>query len=133
MFLPLLKRQPDAAIMATSSNLAFVPRADFPTYCASKAFVHSWLQSLRHQLRNVPVEVLELAPPYVQTELTGDSQASDPRAMPLAAYVAEVMQLLESQDHPRGEVLVERDRARRWAERDGRYDAAFAAMNPAAA
>jgi short-subunit dehydrogenase involved in D-alanine esterification of teichoic acids len=92
--LPLLKRQPDAAIMATSSNLAFVPRADFPTYCASKAFVHSWLQSLRHQLRNVPVEVLELAPPYVQTELTGDSQASDPRAMPLAAYVAEVMQLL---------------------------------------
>ncbi|SDZ71727.1 uncharacterized oxidoreductase [Variovorax sp. YR266] len=131
--LPLLKRQPDAAIMVTSSNLAFVPRADFPTYCASKAFVHSWLQSLRHQLRNVPVEVLELAPPYVQTELTGDSQASDPRAMPLAAYVAEVMQLLESQDHPRGEVLVERDRARRWAERDGRYDATFAAMNPTAA
>lgn len=131
--LPLLKRQPDAAIMATSSNLAFVPRADFPTYCASKAFVHSWLQSLRHQLRNVPVEVLELAPPYVQTELTGDSQASDPRAMPLAAYVAEVMQLLESQDHLRGEVLVERDRARRWAERDGRYDATFAAMNPTAA
>ena len=53
--------------------------------------------------------------------------------MPLAAYVAEVMQLLESQDHPRGEVLVERDRARRWAERDGRYDATFAAMNPTAA
>ncbi|MGJ7501469.1 SDR family oxidoreductase [Variovorax sp. ZT5P49] len=132
-FLPVLKRKPDAAIMATSSNLAFVPRADFPTYCASKAFVHSWLQSVRHQLRNVPVEVLELAPPYVQTELTGDSQASDPRAMPLAAYVAEVMQLLESQDHPRGEVLVERDRARRWAERDGRYDATFAAMNPTAA
>ena len=78
----------------------------------------------------MPVEVLELAPPYVQTELTGDSQAVDPRAMPLAAYVAEVMQLLASGDHPRGEVLVERDRARRWAERDGRYDATFAAMNP---
>ena len=128
--LPVLKGQPNAAIMATSSNLAFVPRADFPTYCASKAFLHSWLQSLRHQLRHVPVEVLELAPPYVQTELTGDSQAVDPRAMPLAAYVAEVMQLLASGDHPRGEVLVERDRARRWAERDGRYDATFAAMNP---
>ncbi len=129
-FLPVLKGQPDAAIMATSSNLAFVPRADFPSYCASKAFLHSWLQSLRHQLRNVPVEVLELAPPYVQTELTGDSQASDPRAMPLAVYVAEVMQLLASGDLPRGEVLVERDRAQRWAERDGRYDATFAAMNP---
>lgn len=128
--LPVLKGRPDAAILTTSSNLAFVPRADFPTYCASKAFLHSWLQSLRHQLRAVPVEVLELAPPYVQTELTGARQASDPRAMPLDAYVAEVMRLLEREDHPRGEVLVERDRARRWAERDGRYEAVFAAMNP---
>lgn len=129
-FLPVLKRQPNATVMATSSNLAFVPRADFATYCASKAFLHSWLQSLRHQLRRVPVEVLELAPPYVQTELTGAQQSADPRAMPLAVYVAEVMKLLEQQDHERGEVLVERDRARRWAERDGRYDATFAAMNP---
>ncbi|WP_149537280.1 SDR family oxidoreductase [Siccirubricoccus phaeus] len=129
--LPVLKRRPNATIIATSSNLAFVPRADFPTYCASKAFLHSWLQSLRHQLRTVPVEVLELAPPYVQTELTGPGQASDPRAMPLGTYVEEVMQLLGWEDHPRGEVLVERDRARRWAERDGRYEAVFAAMNPA--
>lgn len=128
--LPVLKGRPGATIMATSSNLAFVPRADFPAYCASKAFLHSWLQSLRHQLRGVPVEVLELAPPYVQTELTGAEQASDPRAMPVDAYVAEVMQLLGQGDHPRGEVLVERDRARRWAERDGRYDTVFAAMNP---
>jgi len=129
-FLPALKQQQNATIIATSSNLAFVPRADFPTYCASKAFLHSWLQSLRHQLRRVPVEVLELAPPYVQTELTGAQQASDARAMPLSAYIAEVMQLLESRVHPRDEVLVERDRARRWAEREGRYEATFAAMNP---
>ena len=129
-FLPLLKRNPGAAIMATSSNLAFIPRADFPTYCAGKAFLHSWLQSLRHQLRKIPVEVLELAPPYVQTGLTGAQQAVDPRAMPVAAYVAEVMQLLEDGNHPRGEVLVERDRARRWAERDGRYEETYAAMNP---
>lgn len=129
--LPMLKGRPNATIMATSSNLAFVPRADFPAYCASKAFLHSWLQSLRHQLRNVPVEVLELAPPYVQTGLTGAEQASDPRATPVDAYVTEVMQLLEREEHLRGEVLVERDRARRWAERDGRYEAIFAAMNPA--
>ena len=116
--------------MATSSALAFLPRADFPTYCASKAFLHSWLASLRHQLRNIPVQVLELSPPYVQTELTGAQQASDPRAMPLKAYIAEVMQLLERADHPRGEVLLERDLARRWAERDGNYDVIFAAMNP---
>ena len=74
--------------------------------------------------------MLELAPPYVQTELTGAGQASDPRAMPLDAYVAEVMQLLERGDHPHGEVMVERDHDRRWAERDGRYDAVFAALNP---
>ncbi|OCJ07276.1 oxidoreductase [Rhizobium sp. AC27/96] len=128
--LPLLKGRQGATIMATSSNLAFIPRADFPTYCASKAFLHSWLQSLRHQLRKIPVEVLELSPPYVQTELTGDHQASDPRAMPVAAYVAEVMQLLEAGNHPGGEVLVERDRARRSAEREGRYEEVYAAINP---
>lgn len=129
-FLPLLMKQSNATIIATSSALAFVPRADYPTYCASKAFLHSWLQSLRHQLRNTPVDVLELSPPYVQTELTGSQQASDPRAMPVEAYIAEVMQLLEREDSPRGELLLERDYARRWAERDGQYDAIFDAMNP---
>lgn len=128
--LPVLKRNADATFVATSSALAFVPRADFPTYCASKAFLHSWLISLRHQLRNVPVEVLELSPPYVQTELTGTQQAADPRAMPLDAYVAEVMRLLAAKDHPRGEILLERDQPRRWAERDGSFDTLFAAMNP---
>lgn len=129
-FLPILLGKPHATIMATSSALAFVPRADFPTYCASKAFLHAWLQSLRHQFRNVPVEVLELSPPYVATELTGFQQAKDPRAMPVDAYIAEVMQLLQRGDHPRGEVLLARDHARRWAERDGRYEAVFSAMNP---
>ena len=50
--------------------------------------------------------------------------------MSLPAYIAEVMQLLELRVHPGGEVLVERDRDRRWAERDGVYEATFAAMNP---
>lgn len=129
-FLPLLKQQRNATVMATSSALAFVPRAGFPTYCASKAFLHSWLVSLRHQLRNIPVEVLELSPPYVQTELTGAQQASDPRAMALDAYVAQVMDLIDRGDHPRGEILLERDQPRRRAERDGTYDAIFAALNP---
>lgn len=128
--LPTLKAQPGAALMATSSALAFVPRADFPAYCASKAFLHSWLVSLRHQLRKIQVEVLELSPPYVQTVLTGEAQKDDPRAMPLGDYVAQVMRLLEQGDHPRGEILLERDHARRWAERDGQYDVIFSAMNP---
>lgn len=128
--LPLVKHQPGATFMATSSALAFVPRADFPTYCASKAFLHSWLQSLRHQLRHVPVDVLELSPPYVQTGLTGAQQAADPRAMPVDAYVAQVMQQLERGDHPGGELLLEQDVPRRWAERDGRYAEIYAALNP---
>lgn len=128
--LPIIKRNANAAIIVTGSALAFVPRADFPTYSASKAFLHSWLQSLRHRLRSVPVEVLELAPPYVRTAITGPQQASDPRAMPVDDYVAEVMKLLGSENYPRGEILLERDHARRWAERDGRYDAVFAALNP---
>jgi len=129
--LPLLKGKPNAAFLATSSALAFVPRADFPTYCASKAFLHSWLQSLRHQMRGFPIEVLELSPPYVQTALTGTHQISDPRAMPLQDYLAEVLRMLENGETPRGEVLLERDFPRRWAERDGGYDAMFALMNPA--
>ena len=56
--------------------------------------------------------------------------ASDLRAMPLDIYVAGVMRLLEQGDYPRGEVLLEQDHARRWAERDSRYDEMFAAMNP---
>jgi uncharacterized oxidoreductase len=130
-FLPLLKQQRNATVMATGSALAFVPRADFPTYCASKAFLHSWLVSLRHQLRRIPIEVLELSPPYVRTELTGAQQASDPRAMVLDEYVTQVMDLLDPADHPGGEILLERDKPRRWAERDCTYDTIFAALNPA--
>jgi len=129
--LPLIKGKADAAFLATSSALAFVPRADFPTYCATKAFLHSWLQSLRHQLRHVPVEVLELSPPYVQTTLTGAHQLDDPRAMPLDDYVAEVFRLLEAGATPGGEILLERDLPRRWADRDGNFDSLFSAMNPA--
>jgi uncharacterized oxidoreductase len=129
-FLPLLRAQQDSTIMATSSALAFVPLASFPTYCASKAFLHSWLTSLRHQLRRTSVEVFELSPPYVQTELTGPGQVTDPRAMPVPDYVAQVMHLLEQGKHPAGELLLERDHARRWAERDGTYVTLFSAMNP---
>ncbi len=129
--LPGLRRQPDAVIMATTSNLGFMPKAIFPTYCATKAFLHSWLQSLRHQLRRDAIEVLELAPPYVRTQLTGSHQAADQRGMPVAAFVADVMGLLAAHDHPAGEVLVERSRVERMAERQGRYAEIYATMNPA--
>lgn len=128
-FLPILRRQPAATFMVTGSKLAYLPSAAFPTYCGTKAFLHSWVQSLRHQWRDTGVEVLELLPPYVATELLGRAQRDDPRAMPLDAFVAETMALLESGNHPDGEVLVERARADRNAEREGRYAEAFATAN----
>jgi uncharacterized oxidoreductase len=127
--LPILQRQPHSTIITTSSGLAFVPFAPFPTYCATKAFLHSWLQSLRFQLRETSVEVLELAPPYVQTELAGSHQAIDPHAMPLADYIAEVMQILSDPDQPHDEILVDRVKTLRWAEKSGAYEQIFAANN----
>jgi len=129
--LPFLKANTDPVFIATSSALAFVPRADFPAYCASKAFLHSWLQSLRHQLRAVPVEVIELSPPYVQTGLTGAHQATDSRAMPLSTFVAEAMEKLERGETPDGELVLDRDLPRRWAERDGSFQTVFKMLNPA--
>jgi len=127
--LPILKQQPRATVMATTSGLAFVPFAPFPTYCATKAFLHSWLQSLRFQLRDTPVEVIELAPPYVQTELGGARQLIDPHAVPLGDYVAEVMDILSKPLPDSGEVLTERVKALRTAEASGHYDAVFLANN----
>ncbi len=119
--LPTLRAQTKSTLMVTTSGLAFVPYPPGPVYSATKAFLHNWLDALRVQLRKTSVEVLELAPPYVQTELGGPRQASDPRAMPLDEYIKEVMQILESNSIEKGEILVERVKPLRTAEKDGRY------------
>jgi uncharacterized oxidoreductase len=95
--LPSLLNQPRATIMNVSSGLAFVPLAMTPTYCATKAAIHSYTQSLRYQLKTTNIEVIELIPPYVQTTLMGDQQADDPKAMPLNEFIDEVMSILKSQ------------------------------------
>jgi uncharacterized oxidoreductase len=105
--LPHLMQQPEATIMTVTSGLAFTPFAPTPTYCATKAAIHSWSLSLRFLLKDTAVRVLELAPPYVQTELMGEHQANDPRAMPLADFIAEVMQILATQPEA-NEILVKR-------------------------
>ncbi|RYD31831.1 MAG: SDR family NAD(P)-dependent oxidoreductase [Verrucomicrobiaceae bacterium] len=105
--LPHLRKQPAATVINVTSGLAFIPLTATPTYSATKAAVHSYTESLRHQLRETNVEVLELAPPYVQTHLMGDQQASDPRAMPLEEFITEVMDILTNQPDAK-EVLVKR-------------------------
>ena len=128
--LPALQKQPDAAIMNVTSGLAFVPLAMTPTYCATKAALHSYTQSLRYQLRDSSVQVLELIPPYVQTELMGERQANDPAAMPLTAYITEVMDILANSPDV-VEICVERVKPLRFAESSGGYDAFFKNFNDA--
>lgn len=112
--LPYLKQQPEATIMTVTSGLAFTPLALTPTYCATKAAIHSWSLSLRYQLKDTPVRVLELVPPYVQTGLMGERQANDPRAMPLVEFIDEVMQILSTQPAA-NEILVKRVNPLRFA------------------
>lgn len=57
-------------IINVSSGLAFVPFPLSPIYCATKAAIHSYSISLRSQLADKGVEVIELAPPAVKTDLT---------------------------------------------------------------
>jgi len=127
-FLPHLLERQNAAVLTVSSGLAFVPRALAPTYSATKAAIHSYSQTLRVQLRGTSVQVIELVPPYLQTGLLNQAQATDPNAMPLADYISETMELLEK--HPDAEeILVQRVFFQRWAEREDRYAAAFARVN----
>jgi uncharacterized oxidoreductase len=130
--LPLLEKQPRSTIMTVTSGLAFVPMAMTPTYNATKAAIHSYTQSLRYQLKSTNIEVLELIPPYVQTELMGSAQAADPRAMPLADFLNEVMEVLKAQPNA-SEILVERVKPLRFAGANGqeKYEAFFQSFNDA--
>ncbi len=128
--LPSLRKQPRATIMTVSSGLAFVPFAVTPTYCATKAAIHSYTQSLRYQLKSTNVEVIELIPPYVQTTLTGDQQANDPRAMPLDEYINEAMSILKSQPDAE-EICVQKVYPLRFAAEQGqeKYENFFTQFN----
>ena len=127
--LPLLRQQKQSTIMTVSSGLAFVPLAPTPTYCATKAAIHSYTQSLRYQLKDTTTEVVELIPPYVATELMGSS-AGDPRAMPLNTFIVEVMGILMTQPEVQ-EICVENVNRLRFAAERGQYDAVFKGLNDA--
>ncbi len=128
--LPHFLKQDHATIMTTSSGLAFLPLAMNPTYCATKAALHSYTESLRYLLSSTPVDVIEIIPPYVQTFLGGERQANDPHAMPLKEYIAEVMQILKDQPEAT-EILVNRVRELRFAADGGveKYQTFFKKFN----
>ena len=123
--LPHLLTQPSATVVTVSSGLAFVPLAATPTYNATKAAIHSWSQSLRHQLKDTSVRVVEWAPPAVATDLM-PGHAENPNSMPLADFTSESLALFERGDD---EVLVERVKFLSGAEGRGEYAKVFGILN----
>ena len=90
------------AILYNTSVLAFVPLAMTAVYSATKAALHSYVLSQRFLLREAGVRVLEIAPPWVRTELMNSQEATE--AMPLDQYITETLQVLGTEDD---EILVE--------------------------
>ena len=125
-----LSQRPDAVIINVTSGLAFVPMIAALTYSATKAAMHSYTVSLREQLKG-KVEVIELAPPGVQTDLT-PGQANRQGYMPLDAFADEVMGVLAQQPTP-AEIPIERAKMLRAAEREGRFAETLKTMNEMAA
>lgn len=71
LFVPFLVKQPNPTLVNVTSGLAYIPLAFMPTYCATKAAMHSFTLSLRKQLEATPLQVVEMAPPAVNTDLGG--------------------------------------------------------------
>jgi uncharacterized oxidoreductase len=121
-----LTKQADAVIINNTSGLAFVPLIFTPTYSATKAAIHSYTVSLREVLKG-KVEVIELAPPAVQTTLTPGQETRE-GYQPLSEFADEVVALLNTQPTP-AEVLVKRVGFLRFAERENRFDETLKTLN----
>jgi short-subunit dehydrogenase involved in D-alanine esterification of teichoic acids len=126
-FVEHLQARADATIVTVSSGLAFAPLKVTPSYNASKAAIHMLSESLRLQLADTTVKVVELVPPSVRTGLLPGQEASEV-AMPLEEFVTEVLALLESQPEAT-EIQVERVKFLRYGEARGDYDKVVATLN----
>ena len=126
-FIEHLRARPEATIMTVSSGLAFAPLRATPTYNATKAAVHMLSESLRLHLAGSTVGVIELQPPAVRTGLLPGQEDSS-FAMPLDAFVDEVMTILEDQPDAT-EIQVENVKFLRYGEARGDYDHVVATLN----
>jgi uncharacterized oxidoreductase len=118
-FTPHLIARGSGTIITVSSGIGFLPFPVMPTYAASKAGVHAYSEALRAQLDGTGIEVSELVPPAVA--ITPEHAQHNPRALGLAEFATEVMDLLQTDPTPH-EILVKGVLMHRWAERDGTYD-----------
>ena len=126
-FIEHLRAQPDATIITVSSGLAFAPLKATPSYNASKAAIHMLSESIRLQLADTSVKIVELVPPAVRTALLPGQEDSD-FAMPLDEFVTEVIELLENQPNTH-EIHVERVKFLRYGEARGDYDKVVEVLN----
>ena len=122
-----LQTRPDATIMTVSSGLAHTPLGLTPSYNASKAFIHQFSESIRLQLAGTSVQVIELVPPGLRTELM-PGQSNVEAFLPLEDYIDEVMSLLVIEPDAT-EILVERVKPLRFSEVNGAYEQAIAMVN----
>jgi uncharacterized oxidoreductase len=129
-FTPHLIGRGGGTIITVSSGIGFLPFPLMPTYAASKAGVHAYSEALRAQLDGTGVEVSELVPPAVA--ITPEHAQHNPRALGLAEFATEVMNLLQTDPTPH-EILVKGVLMHRWAERDGTYDELVAQRSQALA
>ena len=126
-FIEHLRAQPDATIVTVSSGLAFAPLSVTPSYNASKAAIHMLSESIRLQLADTTVQIVELEPPSVRTSLL-PGQEDNEVAMPLGEFIAEVAALLEAETGAK-EIQVERVKVLRYCEARGDYDQVVAMLN----
>ncbi len=128
-FIEHLRAQQDATIVTVSSGLAFAPLKVTPTYNASKAAIHMLSESIRLQLADTSVKIVELVPPAVRTGLLPGQEESE-FAMPLDEFVTEVVGLLETRPDAK-EIQVERVKFLRYGEARGDYDQVVQTLNAA--
>ena len=123
LLIPHLATQKSPVIANVSSGLAFAPAAFIPTYCATKAALHSFTQSLRAQLSKTPIQVVEIIPPMVNTDLGG--KGLHDQGASLDGFCDHTMKHLAAGDVEFG---YETSETRRLASRE-QLDSWFAAMN----
>lgn len=122
-----LQTRPNATIMTVTSGLAHTPLRITPSYNGSKAFIHLFTESIRLQFADTSVQVIELCPPAIRTELMpGQSQIET--FLPLDDFIDETMSLLASQPNAT-EILVDRVKPLRFSEVNGAYEQTITMVN----